>query len=154
MTSVATGRRVPRWTPPHDAAELQYILTALSKYRKVEWDKVLSALDVVLQGQEETSHHAAGRSGKGPSPAYKDAAELAEHFRIVLTELTNRGLNDHADAHADVAVLIAEARELTSEESTDTLPPPLSVLRRMAVLTLALIERLDELRIVRGVIER
>ncbi|MFE5652060.1 hypothetical protein ACFQ8Q_23400 [Streptomyces cyaneofuscatus] len=154
MTSVATGRWASRWTPPHDASELQHILTALSKHQRTDWDKVLSALDVVLQGQEETSHHAAGRSGSGPSPAYEDAAELAEHFRIALTELTNRGLSDHADAHADVADLIAEARELTSKEPTDTLPPPLFALRRMAVLTLALIERLDELRIVRGVIER
>ncbi len=120
----------------------------------MDWDQVYDDLDVVLHGETEVSHHAAGRSGGAPLPEYDDAEEMAGRFRGALRQLVNRGLREDAHMqHLDIGVLIDQARTLISEALPDDSSPAPGHLRKLAGVILQLAERLEETGLVKGLIE-
>ncbi|WP_327378513.1 DUF6415 family natural product biosynthesis protein [Streptomyces sp. NBC_01216] len=143
------------WTPPLGRLGLHDLLSAVRNWEPVDWDAVYDGLDIVLN--EEVSHHAAGSSGSGrpgaAGPGYDEAEELAQRFRGALMQLVNRGLRDDANKHPDVADLIERARTLRSEELPGDEQQALTFLRKLGRVTLELAERLEEVGIVKGLVE-
>ncbi|MCH0566943.1 DUF6415 family natural product biosynthesis protein [Streptomyces sp. MUM 2J] len=143
------------WSPPLDAPDIHGLLNAVRRWEPVDWNAVYDGLDAVLN--DEVSHHAAGpaeRQAGAPLHEYDDAKELAQRFRGALMQLVNRGLRDEADEkHPDIAKLIERARALRSEELPGDPWQDLGLLRKLGRITLDLAERLDEVGIVRGLVE-
>ncbi|WP_228456621.1 DUF6415 family natural product biosynthesis protein [Streptomyces durbertensis] len=137
-----------------EASQLRRVLAGLRRWSPVDWDQVYDDLDVVLHGETEVSHHAAGRPGRGPLPEYEDADEMVERFRGALRQLVNRGLREDAQIqHLDIAVLIEQAHTLTAEALPGDSSPARGDLRRLAGIVLRLAERLEETGIVKGLVE-
>lgn len=147
--------RAEPWTPPLDTLGLHDLLSAVRNWEPVDWDAVYDGLDSILN--EEVSHHAAGSRGGRPGaawPGYDEAAELAQHFRGALMHLVNRGLLDDADKkHPDIADLIERARTSRAEELPGDQHQDVVFLRRLGQVTLQLAERLEEVGIVKGLVE-
>lgn len=142
------------WTSKHDAQELQRILDSLHSWNPVDWDQVYDDLDVVLHGETEVSHHAAGPSGGVSLPTYGNAEELAERFCEALMQLVNRGLRDDAHKkHPDIAELFDQAHALLPEGLPDDPRQALGRLRQLGGVILELAERLEETGIVKGLVE-
>ncbi|MFF4295025.1 DUF6415 family natural product biosynthesis protein [Streptomyces vinaceus] len=144
------------WTPPLGGSGLHDLLSAVRRWEPVDWDVVYDDLDTVLN--EEVSHHAAGASGNGRPgaavPGYDEAEELAQRLRGALMQLVNRGLLDNADKkHPDIADLFEKARVVRSEELPDDERQTLTFLRKLGRVTLELAERLEEVGIVKGLVE-
>lgn len=69
-------------------------------------------------------------------------------------QLVNRGLLDNADKkHPDIADLIEQARAVRSEELPADEHQTLTFLRKLGRVTLHLAERLEEVGIVKGLVE-
>ncbi|OKK02384.1 hypothetical protein AMK26_22205 [Streptomyces sp. CB03234] len=143
------------WTAPLDRAAIERYLSAVREWEPVDWSAVFEDVDALLNG--EVSHHAAGSTGRKRAvapPEYDDADELAQRFRGALMQLVHRGLRDEADKkHPDIAALIEQARVLRSEELPGDPWQALGHLRRLGRVTLQLAQRLDEVGIVKGLIE-
>ncbi|MFF7803089.1 hypothetical protein [Streptomyces olivaceus] len=150
------GVRAKPWTPPLGGSGLHDLLNAVRRWDPVDWDEVYDDLDIVLN--EEVSHHAAGARGNGRPgaavPGYDEAEKLAQRLRAALMQLVNRGLLDQADKkHPDIADLFEQAHVMRSEELPDGERQTLASLRKLGQLTLELAERLEEVGIVRGLVE-
>ncbi|MFF1693550.1 DUF6415 family natural product biosynthesis protein [Streptomyces sp. NPDC058257] len=144
------------WSTPLGRLGLHDLLSAVRNWEPVDWDSVYDGLDTVLN--EEVSHHAAGASGSGrPGAAglgYDETEELVQRFRGALMQLVNRGLRDDAHKkHPDIADLIERARTLRSQELPGDERQSLTFLRKLGRVTLELAERLDEVGIVKGLVE-
>lgn len=144
------------WTPPLGRLGLHDLLSAVRNWEPVDWDAVYDGLDIVLN--EEVSHHAAGGSGNGrpgiAGPGYDEAEELAQRFRGALMQLVSRGLRDDVDKkHPDIRDLIEQARTLRSEELPGDECQALTFLRKLGRITLDRAERLEEVGIVKGLVE-
>ncbi|MGX2994897.1 DUF6415 family natural product biosynthesis protein [Streptomyces sp. JNUCC 64] len=148
---------VTPWTPPLDQERLRELLARAREWEPVDWELVFDGLDAVLCGGQEMSHHAAGAANRHRAgatvPDYGEAGELAQRFRGALMQLVNRGLRDSADQYPDIARLIERARSLRSETLPDDSWQALAFLRRLGQVTLELVERLDEVGIVKGLVE-
>ncbi|MCZ4118113.1 DUF6415 family natural product biosynthesis protein [Streptomyces sp. H39-S7] len=147
-----------RWTPPLDIQGLMVVLSKAREWEPVDWDLVFDGLDVVLHGEEQVSHHAAGvasrRRASVAVPDYDEADELAQRFRGALMQLVNRGLRDQADEkYPDISTLIEQARALRSEELPADPWRAMGLVRRLGQVTLQLVERLDEVGLVTGLVE-
>ncbi|MFJ2906225.1 DUF6415 family natural product biosynthesis protein [Streptomyces sp. NPDC091279] len=143
------------WTPPLNPHALQHVLSMVHRWNPVDWDLVFDALDTVMG---EVSHHAAGTSGRShartTAPGHDHAEDLAQRFRGALMQLVNRGLRDKADEkYPDLADLIARARELRSEELPTDPWQAQGLLRQLGQVTLELVEGLEEVGLVTGLIE-
>lgn len=144
------------WSPPLEAPHISELLEAVRAWEPVDWDAVFDGLATVLN--EEVSHHAAGGAQRGrPAVAVREcdeAEELAQRFRGALVQLVNRGLRDDANKkRQDIADLIDQARALRYEELPGDERRAHALLRKLARVTLELTERLEEVGIVKELVE-
>ncbi|MEU3133180.1 DUF6415 family natural product biosynthesis protein [Streptomyces sp. NPDC006854] len=144
------------WSPPLSRLGLHDLLSAVRNWEPVDWDSVYDGLDTILN--EEISHHAAGTSGSSrpgaAGPGYDEAEELAQRFRGALIQLVNRGLRDDTTKkHPDIADLIEQARTLQGGELPGDEHEALTFLRKLGRVILELAERLEEVGIVKGLVE-
>ncbi|MFG3282030.1 hypothetical protein [Streptomyces sp. NPDC048111] len=120
----------------------------------MDWDQVYEDLDAVLHGEQEMSHHAAGSSSPEPLRRCSDAEKVIERLCMALKLLTARAQHDRADEkHPAIAHLINLARALRAQEVADDPDQVLGLARKLAAVTLDLVERLEETGTVRGLTE-
>ncbi|MFD9818801.1 DUF6415 family natural product biosynthesis protein [Streptomyces violascens] len=142
------------WTSSHDEETVRRYLCAMREWACLDWAQVYDDLDTILHGEQEMSHHAAGPSGGTPLRICEDSEGLDERFRRALKLLVARALREEADEkHPDIASLIELARTLRAEDLPADPWQAIGPLRKLARVTLALAERLDDIGVVKGLVE-
>ncbi|MER7148875.1 hypothetical protein [Streptomyces xanthochromogenes] len=120
----------------------------------MDWAQLYEDLDAVLHGEQEMSHHTAGSFGPGPVRRCTDAEKVIERLRMALKLLTARAQHDRVDEkHPSIAHLINLARVLRAQEVTGDLDQVLGLVRKLAAVTLDLVERLEATGTMRGLAE-
>lgn len=142
------------WTSSHDDETVERFMRSLHEWASVDWAQVYEDLDTVLHGEQEMSHHAAGSFDPGPLRRCADADKVIERLCMALKLLTARAQRDRADEkHPAVAHLINLARALRAQEAPGDPEQLLGLVRRVAAVTVDLIERLEATGTGRGLAE-
>ncbi len=134
----------------------QQVLEKMRGWTPVDWDSVFDGLDTIFG--DEVSHHAVGalrpRKCSVTAPDYEAPVELAQRFRVAITQLVHRGRRDEVERkHPDATGLIERARALQSERLPADPRQALGFLRRLGEVTLELADRLEKAGSVTGLVE-
>jgi Family of unknown function (DUF6415) len=126
--SESPQRRVPKWEPPLDAAELATVLDKIRTWSPFVLDAVFDDLDRVL-GEL--------------APAAAELDELSDRLRGALTQLCGIAVADRNFLpDSDLLQLVERGRTLADEEAPGDYRHALGLTRRLAWTTSELIERL------------